>query len=155
MTPPTPSPAPALTGRDIGQAEHAVRALLDQLLDRAGMTYEDWTILFALDAGGPQTGETLARVQADGLKIPVTQASATVAGLRTTGVLAETPGRGAGSEPVLTMSEAGEARFLPIRQQVATITVELYGDLPPSDLEATQRTLAEVTRRANTRLATH
>jgi hypothetical protein len=43
--------------------------------------------------------------------------------------------------------------FRPIRNDVSRLTVELYGDLPPEDLEATRRTLAEVTRRANVKLA--
>jgi len=38
------------------------------------------------------------------------------------------------------------------RETVARITDELYGDLPPADLEATHRTLAEVTSRAFARL---
>jgi hypothetical protein len=35
---------------------------------------------------------------------------------------------------------------------VTTITDELLGDLPQADLEATRRTLAEVTRRASARI---
>lgn len=70
---------PALTGRDIGQAEKATRALLDRLLD--------------------------------------------------------------------------EARYRPARRELSRITDELYGDLPEADLEATHRTLEEVTRRANAKLA--
>ncbi len=33
------------------------------------------------------------------------------------------------------------------------IVAALYGDLPAEDLEVTRRTLAEITRRANARLA--
>ncbi|HEV7760662.1 MAG TPA: hypothetical protein VGO78_16775, partial [Acidimicrobiales bacterium] len=53
----------------------------------------------------------------------------------------------------LGLTAAGEAVFRPLSDAVGRITVDLYGDLPPADLEATRRTLEEVTRRANARLA--
>jgi hypothetical protein len=53
----------------------------------------------------------------------------------------------------LVPTAVAESVFRPIRDGVSRLTVELYGDLPPEDLEATRRTLAEVTRRANAKLA--
>ena len=86
-------------------------------------------------------------------------ARATVDGLRSSGLVAPVDeardvGKPVGDaqDPRLTLTAAGQARFRPVRQAVLRIADELYGDLPPADLEATRRTLAEVTRRANARL---
>lgn len=55
--------------------------------------------------------------------------------------------------PKLIPTAAGEAVYLPVRGTVDRITGELCGDLPQDALVATHRTLAEVHRRANARLA--
>jgi DNA-binding MarR family transcriptional regulator len=149
--------APALTGRDIGEAENAIRALLDRQLEEAGLSFPEWTVLFTLDGDGPLPGGELVRRQVHGLKVPEAAARATVDGLRSSGLVAPVdraggPG-GDGQDPRLTLTATGRARYRPVRQAVLRITNELYGDLPPADLEATHRTLAEVTRRANARLA--
>jgi DNA-binding MarR family transcriptional regulator len=151
---------PTLTGRDIGEAENAIRALLDRLLEEAGVSFPEWTVLFTLDGTGPVPRSELVRRQAHGLKVPEAAAMATVDGLRSSGLLtpidqaqgAGGPSRG-GDDPRLTLTAAGEAMFRPIRRAVFQISDELYGDLPPADAEATRRTLAEVTRRANALLA--
>jgi DNA-binding MarR family transcriptional regulator len=141
---------PALTGRDIGQAAKATGALLDRLLAEAGISFPEWTVLFTLDGAGPLSRGELVQRQVHGLKIPVAEAQATVDGMRSSGLLAPA---GDGDDPALEPTEAGEAVFRPVRQAVSRLTEELYGDLPPADLEATHRTLEEVTRRANAHLA--
>jgi DNA-binding MarR family transcriptional regulator len=141
---------PALTGRDIGQAANATSALLDRLLAQAGLPFPQWTVLFTLDGAGPLPRGELVQRQVHGLKVPVAEAQATVDGMRSSGLLAPA---GDGDDPALEPTEAAEAVFRPVRQAVSRLTEELYGDLPPADLEATHRTLEEVTRRANARLA--
>jgi hypothetical protein len=143
---PGPSPAPALTGREIGQAQRAIGALLDRQLAAAGLPFADWTILFTLEASGPLAAEDLVARQVDGLKIPESEARATLDRMVDGGMLAP---EGDGLAP----TAAAEGVFRPIRDNVTRLTVELYGDLPAEDLEATRRTLAEVTRRANAKLA--
>ena len=92
--------------------------------------------------------------------VPEAAAQATVDGPRSRGLLApadETHGAGCpggdGEDPRLAPTAAGEAVYRPVRRTVARIADEHYSDLPPADFEATHRTLAEVTRRANARLA--
>ena len=58
-----------------------------------------------------------------------------------------------GEDPRFATTAAGEAVYRPVRRTVSRIIDELYGDLPRADLEATRRTLAEVTRRASARMA--
>jgi DNA-binding MarR family transcriptional regulator len=149
---PTPTPAPALSARDIGAAARASQALLDRLLDQADLPFPEWTVLFTLDATGPLVRSELVRQQADGLKVPEATARATVDGLVASGLigligLAEAAAEG--DDPRVVPTAAGEAVFRPIRQEVSRIAGEIYGDLPPADLEVTRRTLEEVTRRAS------
>lgn len=141
--------APALT-RDIGQAERAMRAVLERLLDEAGLTFPEWTVLVFLDGTVPLARSELVRRQVDGRVAHEDVAQATVDGLRSGKLLA--PVDDGGEDPRLAFTAAGEAAYRPVRQTVSRITEEFFGDLPPSDLKATHRTLAEVTRRANSHL---
>jgi DNA-binding MarR family transcriptional regulator len=150
-TTPTPAAPPALTGRDLGIAAKATGALLDRLLDAADLPFSQWTVLFALAGTGPLPRRALVAQQADGLKVPESAATATVEGMVAEGLIA--PVEGADGEPQLAPTAAGLAVYGPIREQVNQIAADLYGDLPPADLAATHRTLEEVTRRANARLA--
>ena len=146
MTTPTSNPTPALTGREIGQAQRAIGALLDRKLEAVGLPFAHWTVLFTLDATGPLPEGDLVARQVDGLKVPESEARATLDRMIDGGMLGHDGDR-------LAPTAAAEGVFRPIRDDVSRLTVELYGDLPPEDLEATRRTLAEVTRRANVKLA--
>lgn len=150
---------PPLT-RDIGQAERAMGALLEPLLDEAGLSFPEWTVLIFLDGAGPLTPSELVRRQVDGRVAPEATARNAVDGLLSRGLLVPAGGTqsrgrpaGDGEDLRLTLTAAGEAAYLPVRRTVDRIADGLYGDLPPGDLEATHRTLAEVVRRANVRLA--
>lgn len=68
--------------------------------------------------------------------------------LRSAGLLAAS-----GDVARLTITPAGEAAFRPVRRAVSDITDALVADLPPADLDATHRMLAEVARRAAARAA--
>jgi hypothetical protein len=150
---------PALA-RDIGQAERTMRALLERLLDEAGLSFPEWTVLNFLDGTGPLARSELVQRQVDGRVVPEAAARATVDGLQSRGLLAPADeahgagGPGSDGEGLrLAPTAAGEAVYRPVRRTVARITDDLYSDLPSTDLEATHRTLAEVIRRANSRLA--
>src|SRR5262249_56008149 len=47
--------------RDIGQAERAMRALLERLLKKARLSFPEWTVLVFLDSAGPLPREDLVR----------------------------------------------------------------------------------------------
>jgi DNA-binding MarR family transcriptional regulator len=143
---------PVLTGRDIGVAERATRALLDQLLDAARLPFPVWTVLFAIGSG-PQSAGTLAQGQVEGRKVTPEEGRATVDAAVGAGLIGALAGTEPEADPLLSFTAHGESVYRPIREELDRISRELYGDLPPVDLEATHRTLTEVTRRANALLA--
>ncbi|MDD5565030.1 MAG: hypothetical protein PHQ91_15055 [Thermoanaerobaculaceae bacterium] len=146
---------PALT-RDIGQAERALRALLEVQLVEAGLSFPGWTVLVFLDGAGSLTrAELIGRQLAGHVAPDAAMARSALDDLLSAGLLAPAGDGGAevdGGDARLAATAAGEAVFRRVRQAVAGITGELYGDLPAADLEATQRTLAVIARRAEARL---
>ena len=54
-----------------------------------------------------------------------------------------------GTEGTVRHSEKGNQLFTTLSRSIEEITHSLYGDLSPSDLEATHRTLTEIARRAH------
>jgi len=145
MTPPTPP----LT-RYLGTAERTLRVLLEQLIDEAGLSFPEWTTLVVLDTAGPLGRDDLVRRQVAGRVAGEALAAASIDDLVSSGLIAPV----GDDDPNLALTAAGEVVFRPLRQTVTRITDDLYGDLPPTDLAATQRTLEEITRRATARLAT-
>lgn len=149
---------PPLT-RDIGQAERAMGALLEPLLDQAGLSFPEWTVLVLLESDGPLPRRELIRRQVDSRLAPEAMARDTVDRLQSSGLVGEPDGArgrlsdGEDENPLLMTTAAGQDAYQPVRRAVSRITGELYGDMPPAELDATRRTLVEITRRANARLA--
>ena len=145
---------PALT-RDIGQAERALRALLEVELVEANLSFPGWTVLVFLDGAGSLTrAELIGRQLAGHVAPDAAAAGSALDDLLSAGLLAPAGDggpEGDGGDVRLVATAAGEAAFRRVRQAVAGITDELYGDLPAADLEATHRTLAEIARRAAAR----
>ena len=145
--------APAFTGRDLGIAERATRALLDRLIDEEGVGFAEWTLVFAIGTDGPQAREALVARQVDGLKVDEATAAATVDSVVSAGLARPADHGSDGPGSPYTLAEAGEGLYQRMSVRIADIVAALYGDLPAEDLEVTRRTLAEITRRANARLA--
>jgi DNA-binding MarR family transcriptional regulator len=144
----TPAPAPVLSGRDINIAAFATRALLERLIDETGVAFADWTALTAVEGAG---GAGLARSalvarQSAALQVEAATVEHGIDTLLAQGLVSEDAG-------TLVLTAAGEAVFRPVQAATQELVADLYRDFPPEDLAITQRTLAEVTRRANLRLA--
>ena len=134
---------PTLNGQDIGQAESAVRAVLNGLLARTGTQFHGWVILNLLGRSTGALGEhELTGQLVHGLKI---------AELAWQGLISREPQAGGGTQLVLTT--AGAARFEEIQGGIGQVTARLYGGLPEEDLATAHRVLATVTERANAELA--
>jgi hypothetical protein len=138
--------------RILGQAERALRAILDDQLDGAGLTFLEWASLSLVDGAGALGRDTLISKLVGGKLVPDAGAGrGAVDHLVASAFLAYKESSGPGgarSERLLVLTAAGEAVFRPVRHRIDRITGELYGDLPPADLEVTQRTLAAIAGRA-------
>ena len=143
---PNPTTA-ALNGQVIGQTQHAIQAVLDSVLVDTGTSFHQWVLIrqVALD-GGSEARADLVDALTDGLKIETATAI---------GVLEQVVelGLADATDDTVALTAAGTERYERIAAAGAAITVRLYGDLPPEDLETTRRVLTIVRERANVELA--
>ena len=143
---------PTLNGQDIGQAESAVRAVLNQLLARTGTPFHGWVILNLLGRSDtPLSQDELTGRVVHGLKIGEDAVRAAAAGLAEHGLISRDPQAAGGARVALTA--AGAARFGQIQDGISQVTARLYGGLPEADLVTAHRVLVTVTERANAELA--
>lgn len=140
---------PTLTGRDIGQAEIAVRAVLDAFLAEADTTFLQWVALNALATGGSVAQKDRLVSQVSGaLRVSDTTVLATPDELDVLGLVSLT----AGDQARIELTAAGDARFRLLRTGIDRITERLYRDVPVDDLATARRVLVLVTERANAEL---
>jgi hypothetical protein len=138
---------PPLTGQHIGEAENAIRAVLDALLAETATTFHQWVALRVLVASGAglERDELVGRMIA-GLKVGEAPVLTAISELESRGLITATDG-------LLALTGAGRDRHQRIQDGIDRITEQLYGDLPVDDLVTTRRVLAIVTERANAVLA--
>lgn len=141
------APPATLTGQDVGEAEGALSALLDQVLEGAdaGITHSQY-IAMRVIARGPALapaalGDFLAGQPQLGLDRR--QAAELVAGLQARGLAT-----GDLDGPVQLTAE-GAALIAELGQAVAALSEQLYDGIDPADLATAHRVLVEVTERAN------
>jgi DNA-binding MarR family transcriptional regulator len=136
---------PPLSTQVIGQAESALGAIFDPLLTRTQTTFRQWLVLAvtAGSGGAMDRGQLVARI-ADARKIPGAEVEAAIGELAAAGLLL--------SDAVVTLTEAGRARYGQIRGTLEEITGRLF-DFPVEDLATAGRVLAIVTARASAEIA--
>jgi DNA-binding MarR family transcriptional regulator len=135
--------------QSIGQAENALRAILDRILAQTRITFVQWVMLNMISRGESGVArEQLVRQIAGALKLDEQPILAALGGLTTrtliTGQSGET-GR-------VALTAAGEELFHTLRQRIESVAEHLYGDLPAEELAITRRILEVVTERANVEL---
>ena len=144
-----PQPA-TLTGQDVGEAEGALTALLNQALARTntGITRTQYIALRVLALRGPALSpadlqDYLAGQPQVGLDRP--QVAELLRGLEARGLVigSDPDGPGPGQ-----LTGEGAALHAKLADAVAALTKRLYADLDPDDLATTHRVLVEVTQRA-------
>ncbi|MBI3562075.1 MAG: hypothetical protein HY080_10215 [Gammaproteobacteria bacterium] len=139
-------PPPPLT-RSIGSAERAMRALLEQMLQGAHLSFAEWTVL-AFTNTSPLSSAQIVQRQISGHVVADTaQAQESIDNLLAAGLIT------ANQDKLLMHTNQGAAVFPPLSNEIETITRHLYGDLPIADLDATHRTLLEIATRAHHLLA--
>jgi DNA-binding MarR family transcriptional regulator len=145
----TMAQAPTLTGQDIGEAQGAVRALLDQILADTGSTSNEYIALRVLTVRRPATSpaalhEFLAGQRQLGLDLPAV--GELFAGLEAKGLI--TGGSPDDSGPTQVTAE-GEALYARLTEAVAGVTRQLYADFDPDDLATAHSVLVQVIERAD------
>jgi DNA-binding MarR family transcriptional regulator len=123
-----------------------MRALLEQKLQSANLSFAEWTVL-AFSAAPLSSSEVIQRQIAGHVVADAAGAQESIDSLVQAGFLATSQG------DVLAHSDKGKSVFTHLSGEVEGITRRLYGDLPIADLEATHRTLMEIAKRANNLLA--
>ncbi len=140
---------PTLTGQDIGEAEGAVRALLDRTLAGTATTSTEYVVLRVLAIRGPAASpaafhEFLAGQRQLGLDPPA--AAELLGGLEAKGLVSGSAPDGPG--PTQLTAE-GAALHASLADAVAKVTKRLYADFDPDDLATAHRVLAQVIERAD------
>lgn len=145
-----PMPQPAtLTGQDVGEAEGALTALLNQVLAGTGITRAQYIALRVLALRGPAPSPAdLHRYLAGQpqLGLDLSQVAELFAGLEASGLVTGSDPDGPGPTRLTPEGVALNAR---LADAVAARTRRLYADLDPDDLATAHRVLAEVTERAH------
>ncbi|CAG6398771.1 MarR family transcriptional regulator [Streptomyces cocklensis] len=139
--------APAANARTLALTHYAARGVLEYVLARYGITFQQQVALrAAVTADTPQTPDELVTEVRGSLK-------ADPAGIRV--ALDELLARqllvadGAHLRP----TDAGRDLLAAVGAETAPISARIWGGIPPEDLAAAGRVLALVTERANAELA--
>jgi DNA-binding MarR family transcriptional regulator len=136
-------------GQTVGEAQTALKTVLDHVLDEAGTTFDSWVVLNTLATRG-------RAIASDELRSNLAQALQTDAGaisellerLRSTGLVRLTADGGSREGPLVELTEEGQVLHRSLRQSVGGASAKLLAGLGPSDVETTIRVLREVTERA-------
>ena len=144
------APPATLTGQDVGEAEGALSALLDQALEGAdaGITRAQYIALRVV-ARGPALAPTALRDVLAGqpqLRLDRPRAAELLGGLAARGLLS---GGDPGGPGPVQLTADGAALLARLGQAVAALSGQLYDGIDPADLATAHRVLVEVTERAN------
>jgi DNA-binding MarR family transcriptional regulator len=147
-----PMPPPAtLTGQDVGEAEGALTALLDQLLadTDTGITRTEYIVLRILALRGPAESPAALHMYLAGqpqLGLDLPQVAELFRDLEARGLVTGSTLNGPGP---IQLTPEGAALHARLADAVTNLTQRLYADLDPDDLATAHRVLVEVTQRAN------
>ncbi|MGW4391027.1 MarR family transcriptional regulator [Streptomyces sp. NPDC004685] len=147
MTTTAPTNAPAADARALGLAHYAARGVLEHVLARHGITFQQQIALrAALTAGAPQAPDDLVTHVQSSLKADPADIRATLDELLAKQLL-DTDGA------LLRPTDAGRELLAAVGAETAPISARIWGEIPAEDLAAAGRVLALVTERANAELA--
>lgn len=148
MTTTTPSTTPLLDPRVIALAHYAGRALLEHVLARHGVTFQQSvTLRLAAVAEGPVGRAAITDGIVGSLKIDTAEADSVVDELIAAGLLAsEEPSQ-------VRITDAGRELYETTSAETAPISARIYAGIPKEDLAVAGRVLTLITERANAEFA--
>ncbi|MFJ5259864.1 MarR family winged helix-turn-helix transcriptional regulator [Streptomyces sp. NPDC088387] len=139
---------PLLDSRVIGLAHYAARGVLESVLARHDLTFQQLiTLRPVVTADGPAERADVVGQTTGALKTSATEADAVVDTLIGKGLVTA-----AGSSRVHA-TDAGRAVVEAVNAEIAPVTARIYADIPTADLATAARVLTVVTERANAELA--
>ncbi|MFJ5303233.1 MarR family transcriptional regulator [Streptomyces sp. NPDC088350] len=139
--------APRLDPRVIGLAHYAGRAVLESVLTRHGLDFQQQiTLRLVAVAGGPVERDRLVEEVVTSLKADEATVRGVVEQLLAAG-LVEADGAG------IRLTDAGREKFDRVSSETGVHTARVYADIPAQDLETAGRVLTLITERANAALA--
>lgn len=144
MTSTTTAPADA---RALGLAHYAARAVLESVLARHGLGFQQQIVLRPVALAAAPVGR--ARLTADtvaALKADEDSVRGTIDGLIASGILAA-------DASDVRITDTGRALYERITQETSVASARIWGGIPEADLLAAGRVLTLVTERANAELA--
>ncbi|CCK25561.1 hypothetical protein BN159_1182 [Streptomyces davaonensis JCM 4913] len=143
----TPASTPLLNPQVIGLAHYAGRAVLERVLARHGMTFQQSIALRRAAAQGPVERDGLVGGVVDALKVTPAEAHSVVDELITADLLSpEGPSQ-------VRITDTGRELFDRTSAETAPISARVYAGIPEEDLAAAGRVLTLITERANAELA--
>ncbi|MFD5594123.1 MarR family transcriptional regulator [Streptomyces griseorubiginosus] len=139
---------PLLNPRVIALAHYAARGILEHVLARHGLTFQQSvTLRLAAVAEGPVERQHLVDGVVGSLKIGTAEAQATVEELITAGALA------ARQPPQVRITDAGRQLYETTSAETAPLSARVYDGIPEEELAVAGRVLSLITERANRELA--
>ncbi|MDN3026915.1 MarR family transcriptional regulator [Streptomyces sp. S.PB5] len=145
MTTTTP---PLLNPRVIALAHYAARAVLEQVLARHDLTFQQSvTLRLAAVADGPVERDDIVGGVVDSLKIDAAAARSVVDELIAAELLAVP------ETAQVRITDAGRELYDTTSAATAPITARVYAGIPEADLAVAGRVLTLITERANAELA--
>ncbi|MEU6372505.1 MarR family transcriptional regulator [Streptomyces sp. NPDC046909] len=139
---------PLLNPRTIALAHYAARAVLERVLARHDVTFQQSvTLRLAAVADGPVERDLIVGGVVDSLKIGAEEAGSVVDGLIAAQLLVP-------QEPSqVRITDAGRELYDTTSAATAPLTARVYADIPEEDLAVAGRVLTLITERANAELA--
>jgi hypothetical protein len=142
--------APSINPQIIGQAENALRALLERTLAGTGLAYRHWVALSVIAGSeAPADENELAVRVEDVLKVDDATVRGVIADLHAREVVEPTPDDGAH----IQLTDAGRVLHGDIRAAIGPIVSGLFHEIPEDDLRTAGKVLKLITERADEVLA--
>ncbi|AYG79763.1 hypothetical protein DWB77_01881 [Streptomyces hundungensis] len=140
--------APVADARALGLAHYAARGLLEHVLGRHGLTFQQHvTLRAAVTADAPRTPDELVAQVRSSLKADPAHIRTTLDELLADRLLAMDGAH-------LRATGSGRELIAAVGASTGPVTARVWGGIPTEDLAAAGRVLALITERANAELAT-
>ncbi|MEU9234164.1 MarR family transcriptional regulator [Streptomyces subrutilus] len=147
MTTTASTAAPLADARALGLAHYAARGVLEHVLARHGLTFQQHIVMrAAVTAEAPPAADDLVAQVHDSLKADAAGIRTSLDALLAAGLLAADGAR-------LRATDAGRDRLAAVGAESAPLSARVWGGIPNEDLAAAGRVLALVTERADAELA--